>query len=256
MNDQKPTDAAPAAQKTYRIDDLARAAGTTVRNVRAYQERGVLPAPQRQGRAAIYTSEHLARLRLIQSLLERGFTLNVIAELLDAWQRGEALADVLGLEEALTSPFTDEQPYTITPEELLEIFGIESGIYLERAVEIGMFLWADGQLTVPNPTLLNAGAALVRMGVPVPALLDEMEALREKTDAIASGFVQLAIDHIFEGYVAGRSAQPAGDLAKDAWRLREIAVKVTQVELGRALQREIYEQIGVLLDKVAQKHTS
>ena len=28
----------------YRIDDLARAAGTTVRNVRAYQDRGLLPA--------------------------------------------------------------------------------------------------------------------------------------------------------------------------------------------------------------------
>ena len=29
----------------YRIDDLARAAGTTARNVRAYQERGLLPPP-------------------------------------------------------------------------------------------------------------------------------------------------------------------------------------------------------------------
>ncbi|MFC6933054.1 hypothetical protein ACFQHO_23745 [Actinomadura yumaensis] len=28
---------------TYRIDDLARAAETSVRNVRAFQERGVLP---------------------------------------------------------------------------------------------------------------------------------------------------------------------------------------------------------------------
>ena len=48
----------------YRIDDLAREAGTTVRNVRVYQDRGLLPPPRREGRAGIYTDVHLGRLRL------------------------------------------------------------------------------------------------------------------------------------------------------------------------------------------------
>ena len=48
----------------YRIDDLARAAGTTVRNVRAYQERGLLPPPRREGRVALYGDAHLARHRV------------------------------------------------------------------------------------------------------------------------------------------------------------------------------------------------
>ena len=39
----------------YRIDDLAREAGTTVRNVRVYQDRGLLPPPRREGRAGIYS---------------------------------------------------------------------------------------------------------------------------------------------------------------------------------------------------------
>ena len=33
----------------YTIDELAREAGATVRNIRAYQERGILPPPRRQG---------------------------------------------------------------------------------------------------------------------------------------------------------------------------------------------------------------
>ncbi len=38
----------------YRVDDLAQAAGMTVRNVRAYQERGLLPPPLRRGRTSWY----------------------------------------------------------------------------------------------------------------------------------------------------------------------------------------------------------
>lgn len=30
----------------YRIDELARLAGSTVRNIRAYQDRGLLPPPR------------------------------------------------------------------------------------------------------------------------------------------------------------------------------------------------------------------
>ncbi|MFB9386717.1 MerR family transcriptional regulator [Pseudonocardia petroleophila] len=36
--------------REYRIDELAHTAGTTVRNIRAYQDRGLLPPPRRVGR--------------------------------------------------------------------------------------------------------------------------------------------------------------------------------------------------------------
>ncbi|NEE49661.1 MerR family DNA-binding transcriptional regulator, partial [Streptomyces sp. SID8455] len=34
----------------YRIEDLAHASGATVRTIRAYQDRGLLPTPERRGR--------------------------------------------------------------------------------------------------------------------------------------------------------------------------------------------------------------
>ena len=55
----------------YRIDELARASGVMVRNIRYYQGCGMLPAPRRVGRVGIYDDAHLARLRLITRLLER-----------------------------------------------------------------------------------------------------------------------------------------------------------------------------------------
>src|SRR3546814_2435836 len=47
-------DALNTARDEYTIDELARVAGTTVRNVRAYQDRGLLSPPERReiGRAS------------------------------------------------------------------------------------------------------------------------------------------------------------------------------------------------------------
>ncbi|MGY2062272.1 MerR family transcriptional regulator, partial [Nocardia gipuzkoensis] len=39
-----------SAGAEFTIDELAREAGTTVRSVRVYHERGVLPPPQVKGR--------------------------------------------------------------------------------------------------------------------------------------------------------------------------------------------------------------
>src|SRR3569623_1715719 len=98
------------AAHEYSIDSLAQSAGTTVRNVRSYQERGLLPPPERRGRAAVYTDAHLARLRVIARMLERGYSLGNVAELISAWQGGQDIGQLLGLESALTSPWSDEKP--------------------------------------------------------------------------------------------------------------------------------------------------
>jgi DNA-binding transcriptional MerR regulator len=78
------------------IDELARRAGETSRNVRAYQARGLLPRPRLAGRTGIYDDRHLERLSTIRRLQDRGFSLAAIGELLDARDRGATLADVLG----------------------------------------------------------------------------------------------------------------------------------------------------------------
>src|SRR5690242_20615686 len=78
----------------YRVSDLARLAGTTTRNIRAYRERGLLPPPHLTGRTGWYDDTHLARLRLVTRLLQRGYTLGNIAELLAAWESERPVGDV------------------------------------------------------------------------------------------------------------------------------------------------------------------
>ena len=79
------------------VDDLARATGTTTRNIRALQTEGLLAAPSLIGRTGAYDDEHLTRLRAILRLQGRGFSKAAIRELFDAWEAGASLEDVLGL---------------------------------------------------------------------------------------------------------------------------------------------------------------
>ena len=113
----------PRPPVEYTIDELARVAGTTVRNVRAYQDKGILPPPERRGRTGIYTDSHLARLRVIGQLLSRGYSISNIGELIEAWESGQDLRQLLGLEAAITSPWSDDTPTYYDALELLELFG-------------------------------------------------------------------------------------------------------------------------------------
>ncbi len=81
-----------------------------MRNIRAYQERGLLPPPERRGRVGIYGEAHLARLKIIAPLLERGYSLANVAELIGTWEGGHDISKLLGLEAAITSPCPTNRP--------------------------------------------------------------------------------------------------------------------------------------------------
>ncbi|CAM5405594.1 hypothetical protein STANM309S_05504 [Streptomyces tanashiensis] len=112
-----------SAQPEYRIEDLAHHSGATVRTIRAYQDRGLLPRPERRGRSNVYGDAHLARLHQIADLLDRGYTLASIKELLEAWDTGRGLGGVLGLVAEVHGPWTDEEADRISRAELDARFG-------------------------------------------------------------------------------------------------------------------------------------
>ena len=60
---------------------------------------------------------------LIGALLERGYTLNNIRDLLSAWEQGRELNDILGLEVAVTSWQNPGVPSYLDYQDLLDDFG-------------------------------------------------------------------------------------------------------------------------------------
>jgi DNA-binding transcriptional MerR regulator len=91
------------------VDELARAAGTTTRQVRALQTRGLLPHPDLVGRTGYYGVEHLDRLRAIQRLQADGFSLAALATLMRARDAHRTLDQVLGLR-ASPAMVSDDEP--------------------------------------------------------------------------------------------------------------------------------------------------
>lgn len=238
----------------YRIDDLAHAAKTTVRNVRSYQEKGLLPGPRREGRVALYDEMHLARLRLIGTLLERGYSLQNIAEMVGAWEKGHNLRELLQFETALTNPFFDEAPLPVTLAELIAMFGGNHVTALNAAVQSGLIEPHDGAFRAPSMRLLKAGAELYRAGVPVDAILAELKALRRDLDRLTTRFVGMVVEHVFAPRLASvPSGAEATKLTDAVYRLRPLAEVVVTTELSRALERQVHAQVGEQLGKLMER---
>ncbi|GAB3731370.1 MerR family transcriptional regulator [Nocardiopsis nanhaiensis] len=231
----------------YRIDELARLADTTVRNVRVYQDRGLLAPPRRQGRVGIYSEAHLARLRLIGQLLRRGYTFANIGEMFQVWERGGDLSEILGFESAVGDAWSDEIADYISLGELRELFG--KGVTprtIKRSLELRI-LERDGlRFRVPSPRLLHAGAELVKLGMSVSSVLDIAENLRAKVGDVSEHMVRLVSDHIIHEHAPGTviRAEDVDEIAQLIRRVRPLAQQAVDAVLAQEMAHHLTNVMG------------
>lgn len=244
-----------AEEAEFTIDELAREAGATVRNIRAYQERGILPPPRRAGRVGMYGPAHLARLKIIGSMLARGYTLANVAELVEAWEQGHNVAEVIGLEAAVTSPWTDEVPTHLTFGQAVHLLGaMPEPDVLEMAVQLDLVRPVPDGFTVPSMKLLNVAATLLREGVPLKEQLVMIAELRRRTEQVADGLVAMVIRHVFDVY--GKDSLPppeeAPRLSALIWRLRPLVMQAMDSEVARAMEKAAQKHLGERLSHVLE----
>ena len=226
----------------YRIEDLAHHSGATVRTIRAYQDRGLLPRPERRGRSNVYGDAHLARLRQIADLLDRGYTLASIKELLEAWDTGRGLGGVLGLVAEVDGPWTDEEADRISRAELDARFGGEPDEDAIRdAMELGVLVPIqdrEEEFLVPSPQELAVAAELYAAGVPLSAITGHLRELRGQVEHIASRFLEFTTEHVFARYLEHRPPTDADAAAAATMvrRLRPLAQQTVDAELARAMR--------------------
>ncbi|MET7681866.1 MerR family transcriptional regulator [Streptomyces sp. NPDC005423] len=201
------------------MEELAEEAGITVRTLRFYRERKLIHPPRREGRIAWYDETHLARLRTISALLERGHTLNGIAELAEAFDHGRNVGELLGL----GAP-TEETPVRLTPEALADVFGAQATPEnLAAALDLGYLGTDGGEIVHISRRLLDVSAALVREGIPLADVLHAGRRVREHTEALAELFTRLVLTQ--------------DRTEEDLRRLRPLAKSVVEAELSLALDR-------------------
>ncbi|WP_344128941.1 MerR family transcriptional regulator [Saccharopolyspora halophila] len=228
----------------YRIDDLARTAGTTVRNVRVYQDRDLLPPPRKEGRTAIYSDAHLTRLKLIISMLERGYAFAQIKEMIGAWESGRSLGEVLGLEEEVASrSWAQDAPRAVSAAELEANFGDQlTANVTKRTLDLGLIERRGRGFVAPLPELYEAAVELVALGIPLEEVLDIAESMQAKVDHLGAELAGLISDHVLPRASTADEATPFYGEVID--RLRPLVFKALNSAAIRSADHYIPSIIG------------
>ncbi|BBZ22559.1 MerR family transcriptional regulator [Mycolicibacter hiberniae] len=237
-----------AASREYRIDDLARLAGTTSRNVRVYRDRDLLPPPRRVGRIALYNDTHLTRLRLITSMLDRGYTIAHVKEMLGAWEQGKDLGDILGLESAIVGAWTTERPETMSREEAER--RIADPQALRRLVQLGVIRLEGAEATITRPKLIEAFNEVRGYGIGIDKLIDLYEQSLPHIDAISQMLVRAGAEHVLTRIQPGAPLPADTEIAELIGmlvRFRTQAVASITATLASSIESTIESMVSSLL---------
>jgi DNA-binding transcriptional MerR regulator len=228
------------------IDELARASGMTVRNIRAYQSRGLLPPPEVRARTGFYGPEHVERLRLIADMRTEGMNLRTIKRVLDGVPSAEGM---LGFGHALLGAFDTEEPEIWTVADVEARFGPFDGKLARKAQKLGILVpLGDDRYEVPSPTLMRAGADLVELGVPLEASLAVADSVRRHTRSVAEAFVRLFNEQVL-GTTDPKQHSPEDWARFQAAleKLRPVAGDVVRVMFAQTMTRAVEREVERIL---------
>ena len=225
----------------YRVEELAAAAGVRVDTVRFYQAKGLLPAPRREGRIAVYEQAHLDRLRRVRALLAEGFTLAQIGRLLES----EAEASEPNRSDALLRALVAESvgERTLSRAELAAESGVPEAMLtaarsagLLSPIEVG----GEERYTRADAEMARAGLELLGAGLPLQDLLALAVDHAAGIESVADRAIELFDRHVVE---QSGDDEASGEAIAAAFRTmlpqvaRLVALHFQRTLVARALER-------------------
>ena len=177
----------------YRVEELAAETGITVELLRSYQSKGLLPAPRHEGRVAIYNDVHLGRLREILELKHQGYSLRMIAHLLEhpapmgasAGGVGDTFGE--GEDERLTLRQVAER--TRVPPSMLRSLEA-SGVLQPRDLP------GDERYTTADVRAVRMLLSLISGGLPIEEFMAVAHTQIEASSHVANGAVDLFMRYV------------------------------------------------------------
>jgi DNA-binding transcriptional MerR regulator len=236
------------------VDQLAARAGVTVRNVRAYSARGLLPPPRMVGRTGYYGREHVSRLLLVREMLAEGYSLAMIERTLSSAPPNGSSA-TLALHRALLSPWLPPEPEVITGQELAARAGVpEDPAVVDSLVELGLVeRLDDAHLRVLDPALLTAGIQVLGLGVPVTALVAAQMKVTEHVREIARTYVQMFVDTRWQAWVdAGAPRDQIEEIQATVARLQPVAAQALLAAFRTEMAGTVQDAVAAALSRLAE----
>jgi hypothetical protein len=144
-------------------------------------------------------------------------------------------------------PWSDEIPAYVTAARLAEMFGGEvTAADIAQSVALGLIEPDGARYRVPSPRLLNAGAELVSVGMPLSAVLEMAGRLRAQVDAAASDLARtvtryVLAAHLRDGMLQG---QDIAEVAAITRRVRPLAQAAVDAMLAQSMAQHVPEAMG------------
>jgi DNA-binding transcriptional MerR regulator len=225
------TDTGQSAGPTLTIDELAARAGVTVRTVRFYGTKGLLPPPAiGPRRVGLYGPEHLARLALIEELQHQGMTLAGIERYLRQLPPGLTARD-LALHRAVVASWAPDTVESSSREELERRAGRPlSDQDVERLTAMDVVV-RDGDAFRVDTGLLRLGVELLDVPLTEETVLAARTVLIEHSRAAAHELARL-----LRAAVGDRGTQDVKSLSA---HMHPLVVQALLTTFQRSLREEL-----------------
>ncbi|GAA1915609.1 MerR family transcriptional regulator [Streptantibioticus ferralitis] len=182
------------------VDELAARAGVTVRTVRFYSTKGLLPPPVLgPRRVGHYGPEHLARLALIEELQHQGLTLAAIERYLEQLPT-DITAHDLAIHRALVASWLPEGAQETTREQLERRVGralLEQDVDRLAAMNV-LRRTDDPDVFEVDPGLLQLGVRLLDVPIALEAILAAREVMLRHSRAAARELSRIFRDEVWD----------------------------------------------------------
>ncbi|MFC9930439.1 MerR family transcriptional regulator [Streptomyces sp. NPDC127190] len=224
-------------EPTLTVDELAARAGVTVRTVRFYGSKGLLPppaiGPRRRGH---YGPEHVARLALIEELQQQGMTLAAIERYLKQLPPDLGPHD-LAIHRAVVASWAPDTVETVSRGELERRAGRPlSPEDIECLTAMGVVREEDEGMLRVDCGLLRLGVRLLDAPLSQDAIRAARGVLMEHSRAAAHELAQL-----FRGEVAERDTRDVKSLSA---HMQPLVVQALLTTFQRSLREELGEWLG------------
>ena len=173
------------------LEELTDRVGMSVRNIRFYTTKGLVPSPIRRGRSGYYSADHVARLQLVQELQGHGFTLSAIERYV-AGIPADASPEDIALHRTMLAPWMAHSSEELSHAELEQRAGRPLSAHdLDVLSALGVIESAGRGHFHASMSQLGVGLGLLDLGYPIEAARAAAEVYAAHGRAIAEELYEL-----------------------------------------------------------------